>query len=238
MLSRDEFERVRRALSGLSFSRELVLVGSSALFALDSRLPPETEDVDVVVPEDILCRTPERVRGALEASGLVQVEATATWMTRDGLSVDLLAVAHGVTEDRVGGTPAMPAMVFADLARIILDDRSRGVVPGRPGHLSRAGLALSKLLTVRLEKGPKDRIHALLLIQEGAADAESLASLSSLIGELPASQREDLLPEAQLALVTISGAGVGAPDAARAYASRVDAAREGFELLREVLARW
>lgn len=238
MLSRKEFERVIAELTGLSFASSMILVGSSALYRLSSRVSPMTEDVDVALPEALLVRDSKVVRGELTSCGFTQVESTATWVDRRGASVDLLTFDRDESSDRAGGAPGLPAMLFASLNRILTDPEGRGVVAGAPGHLSAVGLVLSKLTTLRLEKGVKDRLHALLLIAEHSPRPGFRDDFVALGGRFGAEEREDMVPDAQMALLSLQDRGAGQPDWAREYVHSLEEIRSGFLLLEEMTHAW
>lgn len=233
MLTREELDFVVERLGRTSFAREVTLVGSAALYRLSTRIPPMTDDVDIAVPEDLLVRSEGEVRQGLEAQGFRNVAGTATWIDDAGVSLDILAHAPGEGSDRVGGGPTLRVMVFADLSAILADPRGR--VPGAPGHLSAAGLVLSKLLTLRAEKGTKDRLHALLLLGERGADDACARDLAGLLEGVGVAIREDVLAEAQAACVALGGAVVADDPWLRGYADRVDVVRVGFERLQAIL---
>jgi hypothetical protein len=196
-----------------------------------------TEDVDLAVPESLLQGDESRFRTALEGAGFRQVPGTATWTDEVGHSLDLLAFVEGDSEDRPGGTPGIPAMVFADLNRILQSALGRNDT-GCPGHLSVAGLVLAKLLTLRVEKGPKDRLHALLLLAEHEQDEELSPSLSALAATFPADTLEDVLPEAQAAVIALEQQSTLAGDWVRPYAARSGEVRKGFRVLQGIVETW
>ncbi len=72
--------------------------------------------------------------------------------------------------DRIGGGETLPIMVYGDLSKVLSAPGSTIELPTRGVALSPAALTAVKLLTIRLEKGSKDKLQALLLIEENGAD--------------------------------------------------------------------
>src|SRR3954469_15892249 len=88
------------------------------------------------------------------------------------------------------------------------------------GHaLSPAALAASKLLTVRLEKGSKDKLQALLLIEENSDDPEFLDALRRHLLSFDAENVKDVLADAQVAAMAVKGDVMRADVQSRGYAS-------------------
>lgn len=236
MLSREEFEDIAARLATLSFARELVLIGSAALYRLLEDVPPMTEDVDVLLPEELLVHEEETVRRELERIGFRQAGRTATWVDPAGLSLDLVGSSSTDTLDRAGGTLQTPVMVFNDLNLILSEPAGAGRLAGRPDSLSAAGLALSKLLTLRLDKGLKDRLHALLLLARQPEDSAFDAGFLALLDRFGTECVEELFPEAQAAFIAAGGTSEATPWF-REYASRMGDLRLGLQRLGRILGK-
>ncbi len=100
--------------------------------------------------------------------------------------------------------------------------------------LSPAALAAIKLLTVRLEKGSKDKLQALLLVAEREDDREFLSALHRILSRFEPDRVEDALADAQAAFLAISGDALRADQQSRGYAEMRSAAGRGLELLRRL----
>ena len=114
--------------------------------------------------------------------GFEHQPGTSSFLLAEGLSLDLVGYSQRDVVDRIGGGTTVPVMVFSDLSRILSEPGSIVELPTQGKALSPAALAASKLLTVRLEKGSKDKLQALLLIEGNATNHEFMSDLRRLLG--------------------------------------------------------
>lgn len=104
-------------------------------------------------------------------------------------------------------------------------------LPGGGCALSPAALTTVKLLTVRVEKGGKDKLQALLLIDEQAARPRSATSLIRILTRFPADRVDDALADAQAAFLALSSDALLSDAQSRGYASWTEAAGRGLARL-------
>ena len=146
--------------------QRLVLAGSSGLFAASESIPALTEDLDLLVDAEWLAGAEEQVVDELARQGLRHQPETCTFVAADGSSLDLVGYSECDRTDRIGGGERVRVMVFADLSHLLASPEAVVELPGGGRALSAAALAASKLLTVRVEKGGKDKLQALLLVAD------------------------------------------------------------------------
>ena len=182
----------------------LILAGSSGVYGVSGSIPALTEDVDVLVDAEWISTQEEMVLDQMRRLGFEHQPGTPTFTAADGLSLDLVGYSRLDAVDRIGGGKQLPVMVFADLSRLLSVPGSTLTLAGGGTVLSPAALAIAKLLTIRLEKGSKDKLQALLVIAENAEDRDFLEQLRRLIAAFPADRIEDAVADAQAALLAIS----------------------------------
>jgi hypothetical protein len=204
-----------------------VLAGSSGLYATSETLPALTEDLDFLVDADWLATHEDDVLRALGTLGFRHEAGTCTFTREDGISLDLVGYSlSGPPMDRIAGGGTLRVMVYADLGEIMAGPDAVIAVPSGGHALSAAALTASKLLTVRLEKGGKDKLQALLLIDERAGDGPFLDALRDLLARFPADRVEDAVADAQAATLVLS-----------IDPQRADLQSAGYAPLREASAR-
>jgi hypothetical protein len=127
-------------------------------------------------------------------------------------------------------------MVFGDLSRLLSAPGTLVEVPSGGRALSPAALTAVKLLTVRLEKGGKDKLQALLLIEENSRDPAFLESLYTLLQLFHGDRIDDAVADAQAAFLAVAGDALRANDPAGGYAAMVTGLETGLNTLRNLLA--
>lgn len=231
---RPEVFALLRKLGDSPLGDQLILAGSSGLYGASETIPALTEDVDVVVDADWVAAHETFVLQEMERLGFRQTPQTCTFSLPDGMSLDLVGYSREDQVDRIGGGPHLPIMVFGDLSRLLSAPESTIELSGGGRALSPAALAASKLLTVRLEKGSKDKLQALLLIEENADDPEFLASLRRHLSYFDPENVKDALADAQMAALAVAGDVMRADVQSSGYVSMSKAADEGLRLLRRL----
>ncbi len=156
---REDVLALMQALGRTDLATHLILAGSSAIHAISDKIPALTEDIAVIVDAEWLREHETHVLSTLAALGFVLVAATCTFVSDTGSSLDLVGYSRRDRTDRVGGGARIAVMVFADLSTILTDPRAVVKIGG-------GALAAAKLLTLRLDKGAKDKLQALLLVDE------------------------------------------------------------------------
>jgi hypothetical protein len=184
---------------------QLILAGSSGLYGVSEEIPALTEDIDVLVDADWVAVHEPHLLLEMQRLGFEHQEGTSTFLRSDGLSLDLVGYSRRDAVDRIGGGQTVPVMVFSDLSKILSAAGSMIELPTQGRALSPAALAATKLLTVRLEKGSKDKLQALLLIEENAGDRTFQTDLRHLLGLFDPDRIDDALADAQAACLAVSG---------------------------------
>jgi hypothetical protein len=213
----------------------LVLAGSSGLYGVSETIPALTEDVDVLIDADWAGNEEKYLLEEMARLGFQHQPGTCTFLLPEGLSLDLVGYSLQDAVDRIGGGPTVPIMVFSDLSRILSAPGSTIELPTRGRALSRAALAATKLLTVRLEKGSKDKLQALLLIEENAADERFLSDLRHLLSLFEPDRVEDALADAQAACLAVSGDVARADAQSSGYAEMSRAIGRGLVVLEQLV---
>jgi hypothetical protein len=222
MLDRAGFDRMKQLLLSTDYASEFILVGSAALYLCPTKLPPLTADADFLVPCEALAGHVADFLAGILAVGFERVADTATFSHREGFSFDLLGLEPPGQGDHITSLGTLSLLVFDDLSRLAQQPAATGQVDGLK-VLSPAGLAVSKLLTWRLEKGSKDKLQALALIGELQADLLFRKQLQHLVGSLSGESWEDAVADAQVAFMELSEA--------HGYAGFADLVVAGFEIL-------
>jgi len=231
---REKTLEILSRLAQTRLGRLLILGGSSGLHAVSDRVPALTEDVDLLVDADWVAAHETELLAEMQQAGFTHLEGTCTLTLDDGSSVDLVGYSKTNRAEHIGGSGRVPVMVFADLSTIMT--RSPPIeVPSGGLALSASALVVTKLLTIRQEKGSKDKLQALLLIDENRDDEGFLAEIGRLLAEFEPDRVEDALADAQVATLSIStDVDVSNPQTA-GYASMQAAVARGFEILERLL---
>jgi hypothetical protein len=235
----DEERRAARALlrrlSETPLGERLVLAGSSGLYTASDTIPALTEDLDFLVDADWAASHENLLLSEMENLGFVHVPGTCSFTRPDGASVDLVGYSTGDRVDRIGGGERLQIMVYADLSSVMADPGAIGTAAGGGRALTAAALAAVKLLTVRLEKGGKDKLQALLLIHENAGDEGFLSVLGRLLGSFERDRLEDAVGDAQAAFLALSSDPLRSDPQAAGYAGLRARLGEGLATLQRLL---
>lgn len=225
---------LRRLRSG-PLGERLILAGSSGLYGVSEEIPALTEDIDVLVDADWVGAEESFLLTEMARLGFEHQPGTSTFVLAEGLSLDLVGYSLQDAVDRIGGGKTVPVMVFSDLSKILSAPGSIIELPTQGRALSPAALTASKLLTVRLEKGSKDKLQALLLIEENVGNEAFRNDLRHLLGLFDPEQVEDALSDAQMACLAVSGDVARADAQSRGYVEMFQAVRQGLTLLEQIL---
>ncbi|HSN97722.1 MAG TPA: hypothetical protein VLS89_05465 [Candidatus Nanopelagicales bacterium] len=223
--------RVLSALARTPIGGEAVLVGSSGLFGFPSEVPALTEDVDISVPEPIVDQHGPEIVSALVAQGFEHEAGTATFVSGDGITFDLLG--HGDPEagDHIGGAGVLRVMVFEDISRIVGELGATAPLPDVGRGLTPAGFVACKLLTERAHKGSKDKLLALLVIAERSGEQRFEAELKRLLQAVDPMRLDDVRAGAQDAFLALGRDPAFADAGAEGYAPALRQAERGLEHL-------
>ena len=159
---------------------------------------------------------------------------TCTFLLSDGTSLDFVGYSRRDRVDRIGGGANIPIMVFSDLSSLLSAPGATVELPTGGKALSPAALTASKLMTVRLEKGSKDKLQALLLIEENTGDDEFLSSLRRHLSLFSPDRVEDAVADAQMATLAVSGDVVRADAQSAGYKEMSRAVERGLTVLRRL----
>lgn len=224
-------------ISASPLGERLILAGSSGVYGASETIPALTEDVDVLIDADWVGAHQGELLEEMRRLGFEHQPGTCTFLGPAGLSLDLVGYSRLDTVDRVGGSREVPVMVYSDLSRLLSADGSVIGLASGGRALSPAALVASKLLTIRLEKGGKDKLQALLLIEERSQDEGFLSSLRDLLAAFEPDRLEDALSDAQAASLAVSSDAVRAEPQASGYVEMSAAVRRGLEILQDLAGR-
>jgi hypothetical protein len=231
---REEVLELLRRLQHSLLGDHLILAGSSGVYGVSESIPALTEDVDVLVDAEWIGAQENLVLEQMRRLGFEHQPGTPTFTSADGMSLDLVGYSRMDAEDRIGGGRQLPVMVFADLSRLLSLPGSTLTLAGGGRVLSPAALAVAKLLTIRLEKGSKDKLQALLVIAENAEDRDFLEQLRRLVAAFPTDRIEDAVADAQAALLAISADVLLAGPQAAGYAGMQRGLDQGLAVLQRL----
>lgn len=174
------------------------------MFSASETLPAFTEDVDVVVDADWVAGHEDELLTVFQTLGFSHLPGSPTFIGPAGMSLDLVGFSAVDRIDRIGGGARMPVMVFADLSTLLASPGAVVSVPGGGLALSPAALAAAKLLTIRIEKGSKDKLQGLLLIEEHATTPGFLADFAGLLRRFEPDRVEDAVADAQASSMSLT----------------------------------
>jgi len=215
-----------------------VLVGSSGLFGFETAVPALTEDIDIAVPEQVVVEHGPAIVDILAHQGFAHEPGTATFVRpTSGVSFDLLGHGDPRDGDHIGGAGALRVMVFEDISRIVGEEQATMALPQGGRALTPAGFVASKLLTERAHKGSKDKIQALLLLAERAADEELGSDLLRLLAGVDPVRIEDLRAAAQDAVFALAHDPLFSDAGAEGYAVLATQAEHGLTRLLALLEK-
>lgn len=226
---------ILRRLSRTPLGEHLILGGSSGLYAVSEKIPALTEDVDFLVDADWVAAHEEGILAEMKKAGFRHYAGTCTLVAESGESLDLVGYSRDDADDRIGGGEKLRVMVFADLSTLLSSGNSVTEVATGGLALSAAALTVAKLMTVRQEKGSKDKLQALALIDERSDDGDFLAAVRRFLDEFEPDRVEDALADAKMAVMTISVDVERADPQARGYAEMQDVVERGLETLQRMV---
>lgn len=232
--NRLEVLELLRRIEASPLGDRLILAGSSGVYGISETIPALTEDVDVLVDADWIAAEERVVLDQMRQLGFQHQPGTPTFTSAAGLSLDLVGYSRRDVADRIGGGKTLPVMVFADLSRLLSLPHATRKLPGGGATLSPATLVAAKLLTIRLEKGSKDKLQALLVIAENAEDEAFLEHLRSLLLAFSLDRIEDAIADAHAALLAVSADVIVAGPQAAGYAGMQQSLDQGLTVLQRL----
>lgn len=231
MTDRAAAARVMASLRRTPIGDSAVLVGSSSLLGFATEVPALTEDIDVCVPVAIVESSGDAIVAALEGEGYAHERGTATFVSADGVTFDLLGHGDPAVGDRVAGHGALRVMVFEDLCAVLSHPWTVEAAEGGGRVLTPAAFVLTKLLTERAHKGTKDKLQALLVIAEHRSDRRFERQARDLLGRVDGVRLEDVRASALDAFIALGRDPQFSDAGAEGYKLHLEAARVGLERL-------
>jgi hypothetical protein len=118
-------------------------------------------------------------------------------------SLDLVGYSTTIRTDHLSPPGPLQVMVFGDLGVILSCSGGVAKHPTGQSVLSPAGFAAVKLTTLRVEKGAKDKLQALLVVAERAGDPSFRKTLCEILERFGAEACGDILADAQVAFLSL-----------------------------------
>ena len=222
-------------LMGTFLEGQLILGGSSGLFAFPTSAPAYTEDLDFYLSEDLVVNRGAEIVKILTELGYRRQPETPTFSAPGRPSLDLVGYSTTIRTDHLSPPGPLQVMVFGDLGIILACPASVARYPTGRAALSPAGFAAVKLLTVRVEKGAKDKLQALLVISERSGDASFRGTLSEILGRFGEETCSDVLADAQVAFLSLQKDPTFHDHGAERYASFLEGLESGYRALAEIV---
>jgi hypothetical protein len=206
------------------------------LFGFATETPAFTEDLDFLIREDLVASRGVEIVEILRRIGYERTPETPTFSRAGWPSFDLVGYPSQDLTDHLSPPGPLQVMVFGDLGTILSDPAS--VERGREGAaaLTPAGFCAAKLLTLRMEKGAKDKLQALLVVAERREEREFRGSLSRILGKFDADRRADALADAQSAFLSLQRDPEFKDRGAEGYRPFLEAVETGYRALVEIIA--
>jgi len=233
---REAIAKISRGIRGTFLEGELILGGSSGLFGFPTEAPAFTEDLDFLIREDLVIGRGAEIVDSLSRLGYARTPDTPTFTSPGRPGFDLVGYSARDLTDHLSPPGALQVMVFGDLGVIMDMTESVDRDPGRMPALSPAGFCAVKLLTLRVEKGSKDKLQALLVIAERAKEPAFRDALRRILGRFDPDRRTDALADAQAAFLAIRGDPGFRDRGAEGYVAFLGKLEEGYAALSGLLS--
>ncbi|MBM4087991.1 MAG: hypothetical protein FJ276_00970 [Planctomycetes bacterium] len=228
-------DAIFRGLRGTFLEGRLILGGSSALFAFPTHTLPYTEDLDFYISEELVVDRGADIVRLLEAQGYRRQPETPTFDAPGYPSFDLVGYSSTVRSDHLSPPGPLQVMVFGDLGVILeFPGTVTSDATGRAA-LSAAGFAAVKLMTVRVEKGAKDKLQAILVVSERSGDALFRGTLSRVLARFGDETCRDVLADAQMAFLALKRDPTFQDHGAERYALFLEGLEAGYAALIEIV---
>lgn len=231
---RELIAEIFRGTRGTVLEGELILGGSSGLFAFATSAPAFTEDLDFLVREELVEAHGSEVIEVLATLGYSRLPETPTFTAAGRPTFDLVGYSP-VPGDRLSRPAPLRVMVFGELGTILDDPRTADRYPDGVVALSPAAFCAVKLLTLRVEKGSKDKLQALLVIAERSSDRQFASTLAGILGRFETERQSDALADAQAAFLSLERDPAFRDHGAEGYAAFLEGVAAGYRKLQEIL---
>lgn len=224
-----------RGLRGTFLEGQLIVGGSSGLFAFATETPAFTEDFDFLILEDLVAARGAEIVRILEGQGYRREPETPTFTSPGRPTFDLVGYSTNDFSDHLSPPGFLQVMVFGDLGIVLGVEGSVHADPAGTRALSPAGFCVVKLMTVRVEKGAKDKLQALLVIAERGKDGAFRQSLRRILSRFDRDRRRDALADAQSAFLSLQRDPEFRDRGAEGYAQFLTRVEAGYKHLMEIL---
>lgn len=224
-----------RGLEGTFLEGQLILGGSSGLFGFPTTAPAFTEDLDFLVREDLVVGRGAEIVRLIQSLGYERTPDSPTFSASGRPSFDLVGYSATDCTDHLSPTGALQVMVFGDLGIILGEAGSVERYPNGGLVLSPPGFCAVKLTTVRVEKGSKDKIQALLVIAERSSEKQFCEALVRILNRFDVERRNDALADAQMAFLSLQLDPAFKDHGAEGYAGFLQRVEQGYRALNGIL---
>lgn len=224
-----------RGVKGTFLEGQLIVGGSSGLLAFPTETPAFTEDIDFLILEDLVAARGAEVVRLLEGLGYLREPETPTFTSPGRPAFDLVGYSTKDFSDHLSPPGFLQVMVFGDLGVVLAAEGSVETDPAGAKALSPAGFCVVKLMTVRVEKGAKDKLQALLVIAEREEDARFRQSMGRILKRFDRDRRRDAVADAQSAFLSLQQDPEFRDRGAEGYAALLTRVEAGYQHLTEIL---
>jgi hypothetical protein len=226
-----------RGTRGTLLEDQLILGGSSGLFGFETATPAFTEDLDFLISEELVAGSGAEIIDLLKGLGYEHQPDTPTFTSPGKPTFDLVGYSRLNLTDHLSPPGPLQVMVFGDLGMILGETSSvqRGASGGLA--LTPAGFCAAKLMTLRVEKGAKDKLQALLVVAERASDPGFRETLRRIFARFDPDRRQDAVADAQAAFLSLQRDPEFRDRGAEGYLAFLRRAESGYEALARFLEK-
>jgi hypothetical protein len=220
-------------LRGTFLEGELILGGSSGLFGFPTQTPAFTED-PLLVREDLVIARGREVIELLGGLGFQRTPETPTFVSPGRPAFDLVGYSFTDSSDHLSPPAFLQVMVYGDLGIVLGSPVSVHRTPAGTPSLTPAAFCAVKLMTIRVEKGFKDKLQALLVIGERRNESGFTRDLSEILTRFDADRRSDAFADAQAAFLALKQDPEFRDRGAEGYKAMIAGAEAGYLALRAI----
>ncbi len=195
--------RLVRGTRGTLLEDRLILGGSSGLYGFETATPAFTEDLDFLIDEDLVSSRGSEILEVLKKLGYQHHLDTPTFTSPGDPTFDLVGYSRQDFTDHLSPPGSLRVMVFGELGIILEEACSVHRGPSGGLALTPAGFCAAKLTTLRVEKGAKDKLQALLVVAERELDPAFRECLRRIFARFDSDRRQDALADAQAAFLSL-----------------------------------
>src|SRR5688572_4821590 len=224
-------------LRGTFLEGELILGGSSGLFGFPTQTPAFTEDLAFLVREDLVIARGKEVIDLLGRLGFQRTPDTPTFVSPGRPGFDLVGYSFTDSTDHLSPPSVLQVMVYGDLGIVLGSPVSVHRAPAGIPSLTPPAFCAVKLMTLRVEKGFKDKLQALLVIGERRNESGFTRDLSEILTRFDADRRSDAFADAQAAFLALKQDPEFRDRGAEGYKAMIAGAEAGYLALRAIAKR-